>query len=525
MHQRTLPAPRGTILLLLPLLGLLAYAPGTAQELGSVNFPTSGDPEAQPHFEAGLLLLHNFEYEDAAARFRRARELDPDFAMAYWGEAQTYNHPIWMEQDRDAALAVLGQYAPTSRERLARVPTVHERDWLETVEVLYGDGSKEERDFRYRDAMRRLAEKYPDDPDARAFHALSLLGTAHGGRDFAIYMKAASVAQPVLEENPRHPGAAHYVIHAFDDPIHAPLGLPAARAYSGIAPDAGLAQHMTSHIFVAMGLWEDVVSANVRARDVQNAGLARGGRRANVCGHYTSWLHYGYLQLGRLEEAGDGMAACMTRMSDAPRRDEAGYFVQMRARAVIDPGEWAQAGTISADLSAFPDLALPYDFVDALAALRSGDVNRATQLRSHHGHPGDQANPRNAILLTGLDGLIALSQGDPAIGIELLREAAGIEEALPYEFGPPATIMPPHELLAAELAALGRQEEALGAWQDQLARTPKRTQSLLGMARTAMAVGDETAAREAYAALAEAWSGADDEVPGLGEARAGMASR
>ncbi len=525
MNQRTWPAQRRAILLLLPLFGLLSTAPGTAQELGSVNFPTSGDPEAQPHFEAGLLLLHNFEYEDAAGRFRRARDIDPNFAMAYWGEAQTYNHPIWMEQDRDAALAVLSLFAATSRERLARVPTQRERDWLETVEVLYGDGSKEERDFRYRDAMRRLAEKYADDHDARAFYALSLLGTAHGGRDFAIYMKAASVAQPVLEENPRHPGAAHYVIHAFDDPIHAPLGLPAARAYSGIAPDAGHAQHMTSHIFVAMGLWEDVVSANVRARDVQNAGLARAGRRANICGHYTSWLHYGYLQLGRLEEAGAGMAACMARMSDAPRRDEAGYFVQMRARAVIDPGGWARAGTITADLSAFPELALPYDFVDAMGALRTGNVRRAAQLRSSHGEPGDHANPRNAILLTEWDGLMALSQGDPATGIPLLKEAARMEEALPYEFGPPATIMPPHELLAAELAALGRQEEALVAWQDQLARTPKRTQSLLGMARTAMATGDETAAREAYAALAEAWSGADDEVAGLGEARTGGASR
>ena len=525
MNSRTWTAPRGAILLLLPLLGLVAPAPGGAQELGSVSFDTSGDPEARPHFEAGLLLLHNFEYQDAAARFRQAREIDPDFAMAYWGEAQTYNHPIWMEQDRDAALAVLGQYAPTSRERLARVPTTRERDWLETVEILYGNGSKEERDFRYRDAMRRLAERYPDDPDARTLYALSLLGTAHDGRDFAIYMKAASVAQPVLDENPRHPGAAHYVIHAFDDPIHAPLGLPAARAYSGIAPDAGHAQHMTSHIFVAMGLWEDVVSANVRARDVQNAGLARAGRRANVCGHYTSWLHYGYLQLGRLEEAGAGMAACMARMGDAPGRDEAGYFVQMRARAVIDAADWAQAGAISADLSAFPELALPYDLVDALAALRTGNVDRAAQLRSDHGAPGDQPNPRNAILLAELDGLIALSQGDPAAGIALLREVAGMEEALPYEFGPPATLMPPHELLAVELAALDHQEEALLAWEDQLARTPQRTQSLLGMARTAMALGDETAAREAYAALAEAWSGADQEVPGLREVRAAGTSR
>ena len=498
----------------------LTPVPGAAQNFGSVSFPTSGAPEAHPHFEAGLLLLHSFEYEDAAARFREAREIDPDFAMAYWGEAQTHNHPIWMEQDRDAALAVLERYAPTTAERLARVPTERERDWFATVEVLYGDGSKRDRDFRYRDAMRRLAEKYPYDHDAAALHALSLLGTAHDGRDFAIYMKAASVAQPVFEANPTHPGAAHYIIHAFDDPIHAPLGLPAARAYSEIAPDAAHAQHMTSHIFVAMGSWDDVVTANMRARDVENEGLERKGRRPNRCGHYTSWLHYGHLQLGRLDDAAAGMAACLERVGDDPSRGEARHFVIMRARAVIDAGDWATAGTLTADLEAFPDLALPRDFIDALAALRTGDPDRAERLRSQHGAPDDEGDPRRGILLLELDGLIALAGGDAEAGIALLEEAAKREEALPHRFGPPATLMPPHELLATELAALGRHAEARAAWQEQLARTPKRTQSLLGLARTTMAMDDEVAAGEAYGALAEVWAGADVTVPGLAEARA-----
>ena len=504
---------------------LLAPAAGTAQQLGSVHFPTSGTPEAQPHFEAGLLLLHSFEYEDAAARFRRAREIDPDFAMAYWGEAQTHNHPIWMRQNRDAALAVLERYAPASRERLAKVPTPRERDWIETVEILYGEGTKKTRDFRYRDAMRRLADKYPDDHEATALYALSLLGTAHDGRDFAIYMKAAAAAQRVFEENPNHPGAAHYIIHAFDDPIHAPLGLPAARVYSRIAPDASHAQHMTSHIFVAMGLWEEVVAANARARDMQDAGLARKGRRPNRCGHYTSWLHYGYLQLGRLKEAAAGMAACQERVGDAPSRSEAAYFVRMRARAVIDAADWTRAGALSADLAAFPGLEFSHDFVDAFAAVRTGDLERARRLRSRHGDAGDQSDPRRGILLLELDGLLALAAGDREGGVALLEEAARQEEGLPYEFGPPATLMPPHELLATELAALGRHEEARRAWEEQLARTPKRTQALLGLARAAMALGDEVAAREAYAALAETWAGADDEVSGLGEARGGGGAR
>ena len=520
--QRWIPAATALTLTTVAALHALTPLPGAAQNFGSVNFPTSGAAEAQPHFEAGLLLLHNFEYEDAAARFRRAREIDPGFAMAYWGEAQTHNHPIWMQQDRDAALAILQQYAPTTAERLARVPTERERDWFETVEVLYGDGPKQKRDFLYRDAMRRLAEEYPDDHDAATLYALSLLGTAHDGRDFAIYMKAAAVAQPVFEANSMHPGAAHYIIHAFDDPIHAPLGLPAARAYSEIAPDASHAQHMTSHIFVAMGLWDDVVTANVRARDVQNAGLERKGRRTNVCGHYTSWLHYGHLQQGRLKDAAAGMEACRERVAEEPTRGEAGYFVNMRARAVIDGGDWGAARAITADLGAFPDVALAYDFVDALAALRTGDAEVAARLRARYGKPDDESDPRRGILLLELDGLLALADGDSEAGIALLREAAAREEVLPYEFGPPATLMPPHELLATELAALDRHAEARAAWEEQLARTPKRTQSLLGLAGTAMALGDKVAAREAYAVLAEVWGGADAGVSvptGTGKSR------
>ena len=511
---RTPPGVRaGIIHGLLAVLLTLTPVQGAAQNFGSVSFPTSGAARAQPHFEDGLLLLHNFEYEDAAAHFRRAREIDPSFAMAYWGEAQTHNHPIWMRQDRDAALAILEEYAPTPAERLARVPTERERDWFETIEVLYGDGPKQDRDFLYRDAMRRLSEKYPDDHDAAALYALSLLGTAHDGRDFAIYMKAAAVAQPVFEANPMHPGAAHYIIHAFDDPIHAPLGLPAARAYSDIAPDAAHAQHMTSHIFVALGLWDGVVTANVRARDVENAGLERKGRRANVCGHYSSWLHYGHLQQGRLKDATAGMEACRERVADGPTHWEAGHFVEMRARAVIDGGDWGLAGALTADLEAFPEVALPYDFVDALAALRTGDQEGAARLRSRYGRPDDQDDPRRGILLLELDGLIALADGDTEAGITLLEEAAEREEALPYDFGPPATIMPPHELLATELATLDRHAEARVAWEEQLARTPRRTQSLLGLAGTAMALGDEVAAHEARAVLAELWSGADKGVP------------
>src|SRR5690606_15789431 len=169
-----------------------------------------------------------------------------------WGEALTHHHPIWMEQDRDAALAALDALATSPEARLALAPTEREKDYLRTLDVLFGEGEKEARDDAYAEAMAALAARYPDDLDAAAFHALALLGTAHEGRDFATYMRAAAVAEAVFDRNPRHPGAAHYLIHAYDDPVHAPPGLRPARAYAEIAPDASHALHMPSHIYVAL---------------------------------------------------------------------------------------------------------------------------------------------------------------------------------------------------------------------------------------------------------------------------------
>ena len=229
-----------------------AQAPG----VGTVAFASSGAPAAQQDFLTGLAQLHNFEYGPAAELFKKAQQTDPGFAMAYWGEAMTYNHPVWMEQNISAARAALKRLAPDAESRLAKAKTEREKDYLRAVETLYGDGDKYARDDAYAEAMAELHRKYPDDVDGTAFYALSLLGTTHEGRDFAVYMRAAALLEPLLPAHQLHPGIAHYLIHSYDDPTHAPLGLRAARAYSKIAPTAGHAQHMCSHIFVAMGMWE-----------------------------------------------------------------------------------------------------------------------------------------------------------------------------------------------------------------------------------------------------------------------------
>jgi hypothetical protein len=332
--------------------------------------------------------------------------------------------------------------------------------------------------------MARLQDRFPDDMEARAFHALAILGSRDGVRDFATYMKAAATAQAVFDANPDHPGAAHYLIHAFDDPVHAPLGLPAARTYSQIAPRAAHAQHMTSHIFVAMGLWEDVVAANIRARDVQDADNAARGERANVCGHYSSWLQYGHLMLGQTAEADALMDLCHPRMADAPRPGEQGYFVSMRARQILDTGDWSLRERWTWDPPPGDDPGAAgrrfrYAWVNAFAALRSGDAAPARALVAR-----PVTGAESQIAIDELRGMLAIAEGQADAGVAILEAAAQAEDALPFEFGPPAILKPTWELLGEELFALGHTEKARAAFERALQRTPGRSLVVRGIEGT-----------------------------------------
>src|SRR6266436_2206745 len=301
---------------------LCAGSPASADGVyGRVNFPNSGAAAAQADFLTGLALLHDFEYPAAAAAFRRAEAVDPGFAMAYWGEAMTFNHPVWMQQDLKAARDVLNKLALTPPARRARAKTDREKAYFDALEILYGDGSKEARDFRYEGAVAKGYARYPDDVDAAAFYGLAILGTAHAGRDIATYMRAAAVLEEAWINHRDHPGLVHYLIHSYDDPTHAPLGLRAARINATIAPDAGHAQHMTSHIFLALGMWREVVQANIAAMaDVDRVRKAAGKGPAG-CGHYASWLGYAHLQLGQLDKARSAIASCRASVESLAAMD------------------------------------------------------------------------------------------------------------------------------------------------------------------------------------------------------------
>ena len=312
-------------------------APANNDGYGQVAFANSGSTAAQKDFLNGLALLHDFEYRSAAAAFRRAQATDPGFAMAYWGEAMTFNHPLWMRQDLKAAQAALKKLAPTATERHAKAKTDREKEYLDAVEILLGDGTKIERDFRYMDAMAKLHARYPDDVDATAFYGLAILGTSHEGRNIATYMRAAGLLEESWRDNRDHPGLLHYLIHSYDDPTHAPLGLRTARLYAKIAPNAGHAQHMTSHIFLALGMWQETVDANLAA--IAATEREDKGNNSVRCGHYPSWLEYAYLQLGEVDKARATLTACRGTVEAAPAMGHGGHCrkIPVPVRVSISP--------------------------------------------------------------------------------------------------------------------------------------------------------------------------------------------
>jgi tetratricopeptide (TPR) repeat protein len=478
---------------------------------GMVAFANSGAKEAQSIFLHGLAQLHNFEYEDAAADFRRAESIDPGFAMAYWGEAMTYNHPVWNEWDGKAARQVLERLGPTPEQRLAKAPTPREKDYLRAVEILLGEGQKKNRDQRYAETMERISRRYPDDVDAAAFYALALLGTAEGVRDESVYMQAAGILMPLFYKYPQHPGVAHYLIHACDDPVHAPLALPAARTYSRIAPMVPHAQHMTSHIYLALGMWNEVVIANEAAMAVVRDALAKEGKDdQSGCGHYNYWLEYGYLETGRQAQARKLVQDCHARAlratPDTLRKiadpDAAALlsFLQMQTRYVVDTGECdGDVATWTVDVG---DAALAqfYQAAErAFCAAGHGDVEATTKLVSRMnelmprlpgifddaGLPAEDPMRRQAIIKRmQIESMILAAEGRMDGAIETATKAAAEEKGWPYAFGPPAPEKPSYELLGELLLKQNRTEEAKAAFASALLRAPNRTQTLSDMQKT-----------------------------------------
>lgn len=505
-----------------------------AQEskLGSVEFPTSGSPAAQAHFLRGLAALHSFWYEEALEAFRESTKADPDFMMGYWGEAMAQNHPLWSEQDLGAAQQIVAKIKDTPKL------SDRERAYLNAVKLLYGNGDKHARDVAYSAAMEKIYRAYPDDLDAAAFYSLSLLGLAGPGeKGHRLQAQAGAIALAVYEKNPNHPGAAHYIIHAFDDPDHAILALPAARRYADIAPEAHHARHMPSHIFLQLGMWPEAAASNESAWESSDNWMKRKKLPLSVRDYHSlHWLLYAYLQQGRYSKAEQLLKLMKQVMSESTYDNKLrpGYYennyANMAAGFIVETERWDLAPEL------FPPANPPnpssqtptsgghsgHSATTTTDTVRYSGASRTLPsfIRSFSAViRGSEAETVDGIRGLEVAALSAAMKKDYDKAIELMKQATAQEEQSSPPSGPPSLIKPTHELFGEILLRAGKPTEAAAQFRIALLRQPNRARSLLGAARVAAQSGDQTTAAAMYSKFLDQWKQADADLPELREAR------
>ncbi len=486
------------------------------ENVGVIEFPTSATGAAQEHFLRGVAILHSFGWIQAREQFHAAQELDPDFAMAYWGESLAYNHPLNSRMDATEPRAALERLAPTRAERLAKAPTDREKGFLNAVEILWGEGEHVDRRLGYMEAMERLYEQYPDDPEVAAFYSLSMLSAAAATRDLSgrLQIRAGTIALKLFNDNAYHPGAVHYIIHSFDDPIHAPLALEAAYRFAEIAPAVSHARHMPTHIFIQHGMWDYVSGHNQSAYDAARD-LWQPGEPMGDATHSLDWGQYGDLQLGDYEKARlwirriERMASgTFLEFGEGGPSEETGQARPrgaeplLKARYIVDTEEWA--------ILPITDESTGHELLaTGLSAARMGDraaLEQAVEALSDDADSDGYAG----IMYKQVAALLEADRGNEAGARELMDEAVATVEAMAPPRGSASPIKPVHELYGEILTGFGDHETAAAMFETSLLRMPKRPRSLLGVARASIENGDFERAAEAYETLVEeVWVGRD----------------
>ncbi len=484
------------------------------EQIGSFDFPTSGSGQAQQHFLLGVGYLHSFGFVQAQREFRRAQELDPDFAMAYWGEVFTYQHPFFGGASDGPAEALM-RLGRTTEERLAKAPTDMEKGFLLAAEAYaMTDGNMADRRTAWMEAMLDVYEQYPEHDEVKAFTTVAMLAgaTAAGDMRERINMRAGAMGMELFKKNDNHPGAAHYVIHAFDDPVHAPIALEAAWKYADIAPAVSHARHMPTHIFIQHGMWEQVSLWNDSAFTVARE-LWQPGDAADPQNHATDWGQYGDLQLWDLERSRLWIERAEQTLRENPdQRRSMNTLKTLQARHIIETEDW-QLQEFSDSMTADELLALGLSaaHLDNLSLARQAADQLAAMAEDS---PGNR-NLDNAAKQVA--GLLQFKQGNHSQALALLQEAVAAAEAGPLPNGAANPLKPAHELAGELLLAAGDAEAAAAHFDTSLLRTPNRSLSLLGAARAHRALGHEEIAREHYSALLANWG--DNGRPAIQEAR------
>jgi tetratricopeptide (TPR) repeat protein len=529
MHARKLLTAASVALLFAP--GAVQSHEEGATHVGRVKFASTCDPKVQPLLETGVAMLHSFWFGAGENTFREVLVQDPSCTVADWGIAALLMSNPLAGQGATPAAAAKAQ-AAIDAARATPPKSQRERDYVEAIAAYYQDfssrGERARQESRSK-AFEALAARYPDDDEARIFSALYIAGTqSQSDQTYAAYRKAAATLEPQFIKYPDHPGVAHYLIHSYDAPPIARDGLPAARRYATIAPDAPHALHMPSHIFTRVGAWEDSVATNGRSADV-----AKKSGETDQVYHASDYSVYAYLQLGRDGDARRTIEDTMKVPPNSPAQAIPYAAAAMPARYAMERGAWKEAMQLKPQESKFPFTdALTY-YARALAAARVGEVaaaeKDAAELARLHKALEDAKNTYWAteveIQRLAVAGWIAHAQGKNDEALKLMTAAADLEDKNEKHIVTPGRIVPARELLGEMLLDLKQPAPALREFEASQQREPNRFRGYWGAARAAEAAGDKRKAAEYYAKLMELGKSSDSQRPELVRARAYVAQR
>jgi hypothetical protein len=514
--------------------------PGDLRDAGAVMFAVSCNPSVQADFNRGVALLHSFFYEESRRTFTAIAERDPTCAMAQWGIAQTWWHPIWTPPSPEEFAA--GKAAAEHAKALSATP--RERGFIEAIAAYYdtppsmqggpvgqschGPVGAPAAVGAYAQAMETLYQKFPDDFEVRVFHAFAVLAVGYATpMDVTLshQKQAGALLEELWKQNAHHPGVAHYIIHSYDYPGLAERALPAAQSYAAIAPWVPHALHMPSHIFSRLGMWDDAIDSNRSSAEASRAYAAQRGRTAAESEelHALDYLMYSLLQQGRDAEAHviADKASAVRETFPAMEFAAAYALAAIPARYVLEREAWQEAASIAipqrAQWARFPFTQAQFEYAHALGRAHTGDIAGARQaVERMRALQADTKEVKFAYFSRQLDlqaqaaeAWIDHAEGRDDDALRKLRSVADFEDALGKHPVTPGALMPAREQLGALLLEKKQPHEALAAYKAELAIYPARLRSLYGAATSAEKMGDRELARSYFAQLVKQTSLAD----------------
>lgn len=474
------------------------------EKLGKAHFPVSCTSAAQAQFNQALAMLHSFWYDEAEKAFQRVTATDPNCVMGYWGIAMSLYQQLWAT--KPTLEEVQRAHRALAQAQSLTIKTDREKAYLDAIAIIYplvDDGRDySTRKLVYEQAMKCITEQFPDDNEATLFYALALISNVPlDDKTFSRQKQALQLLQRVLKDEPRHPGVAHYIIHSSDYPELAALGLDAARAYTHIAPTVPHALHMSSHIFVRLGLWPDVVQSNLAA---YQASQEHASDNYGDDIHYKDYLLYAYLQQGKTEKARAIVQEILATDHVHPHNTTIAYaFAAIPARFAIERGDWHEAAKLSVHPADFPwqdfgwcealthfakgiGAARVGNMIEAKNSLKRLEVLRDIDRSAHQSYTAGQIE----IQRLAVAAWIAVAENRVEEALQLMRASADLEDSTEKDNVTPGSIIPARELLGELLLTLNQPAAALKELEASLQSTPNRRNGISLAAQAAKKAGD-----------------------------------